>query len=461
MKSVGVKSIQFNPDSRVFFEALRDLPGAIFLDSGRPASTAGRYDILAAQPLSTIIYQNGISTHTTSSQTTTSDSDPYEIISEKLSEISVAGQEDIPFCGGAAGYFSYDSALSLQRVERSIKQDLDLPEIAIGIYDWAIIQDHLRRESWLFTLPCCHRTKRQNIFSRIKSATGKRSISRPPFRLNGPFKSNTDYDLYQCKFNQIMDYIHSGDCYQTNFSQRFSADYEGDPYEAYRLLRKTLPSPFSAYLDVGESAVLSLSPEMFLRVRAMHVTTKPIKGTIPRGVDPLSDQLNAQKLQTSSKDLAENLMIVDLMRNDLSKSCQLGSVRTPSLFALETYANVHHLVSTVEGRLEHNTSSLDLFRNSFPGGSITGAPKRRAMEIIEELENSRRSLYCGSIGYLSANGNMDSNIAIRSLVASRNEIHCWGGGGVVADSNCMAEYQESINKVQLIMNSLMAIGSYH
>jgi len=215
-----------------------------------------------------------------------------------------------------------------------------------------------------------------------------------------------------------------------------------------------MPSPYSAYLDWQDKAVICLSPERFLKVARNQVEARPIKGTIARGRSVDEDQDNAVQLLNSGKDRAENLMIVDLLRNDLGTVCQPGSIRVPKLFELESFANVHHLVSTVTGTLRPGQTPLDLLARSFPGGSITGAPKKRAMEIIEETESCRRNLYCGSVGYISATGRMDTNIAIRTLLADNGRLHCWGGGGIVSDSEAESEYRESITKVASLMSTL-------
>ena len=248
--------------------------------------------------------------------------------------------------------------------------------------------------------------------------------------------------------------IGSGDCYQTNFTQHFSAQFSGDLWPAYIALRQALGSPYSVFWQWRDQGLLCLSPERFIKLTDNQAETKPIKGTIKRGETPEDDQQAAQALVASAKDRAENLMIVDRLRNDLGRNCQPGSIRVPKLFELESFPNVHHLVSTVTGVLADSSTPLDLLRDSFPGGSITGAPKKRAMEIIEQLEPVRRSVYCGSIGYISANQNMDTNIAIRTLIADGETLHCWGGGGIVADSEESQEYQESIDKIRALLAAL-------
>jgi para-aminobenzoate synthetase component 1 len=256
---------------------------------------------------------------------------------------------------------------------------------------------------------------------------------------------------YAEAFRRVQEHIRLGDCYQVNLAQRFRARAEGDAWHAYLRLREINPAPFAAYLDLPDGRIVCSSPERFLRVRGRHVETKPIKGTRPRSADPARDRALAEELRTSPKDRAENVMIVDLLRNDLGKCCEPGSVRASRLFAIESFASVHQLVSTVEGRLASGRDALDLVAACFPGGSITGAPKVAAMRVIEELEPQRRSIYCGCIGYVGFDGDMDLNIAIRTLVQRGDYAYTWAGGGVVADSNVEAEYQESFDKAAAML----------
>ena len=272
-----------------------------------------------------------------------------------------------------------------------------------------------------------------------------------------------------------MNYIEQGDCYQVNFAQQMSAQYSGDSWQAYKKLRNVSPTPFAAFFQTPQASLISLSPERFIQVQDKQVQTQPIKGTRKRGGSAQEDVKLMSELSGSQKDRAENLMIVDLMRNDLGKCCKQGSIKVPKLFQIETHPNVHHLVSTVTAELSDTSvsASLSLLQNSLPGGSVTGAPKKRAMEIIDELENFSRSIYCGSVAYITNSGNMDSNILIRSLlltktmadtdyagdekddVNSKNGVvHCWGGGGIVADSKAELEYEESLQKIRNILDTL-------
>jgi len=253
------------------------------------------------------------------------------------------------------------------------------------------------------------------------------------------------------RFQAIKDYIRAGDCYQVNLAQKFTVEIECDPWRIYRQLHDLNPAPVSAYLDFGDLQVISISPERFLRLGGGHVETRPIKGTRPRRDDPAADAREMENLRASVKDRAENLMIVDLLRNDLGKTCVPGPIRVSRLFDIESFANVHHLVSTIEGDLAPGMDALHLMRGCFPGGSITGAPKLRAMEIIEELEPDRRGVYCGAIGYLSRHGDVDLSIAIRTALHRPGRIVFFGGGGIVADSEAEFEYQETLDKVSSMM----------
>jgi para-aminobenzoate synthetase component 1 len=263
--------------------------------------------------------------------------------------------------------------------------------------------------------------------------------------------SNLTRAAYAEAFARVKEHIRRGDCYQVNLAQRFAARAQGDAWHAYLKLREINPAPFAAYLDLPDGKIVCSSPERFLKVTGGHVETKPIKGTRPRSTDPMRDRALAEELRTSVKDRAENVMIVDLLRNDLGKVCAPGTVRASKLFDVESFASVHQLVSTVEGRLAPDKHALDLLGACFPGGSITGAPKVAAMKIIEELEPHRRSIYCGAIGYVGYDGNMDLNIAIRTLVQQGDYVYTWAGGGVVADSNVDAEYQESLDKAAAML----------
>ncbi|MDQ2078519.1 aminodeoxychorismate synthase component I [Marinimicrobium sp. ABcell2] len=445
-----VQAINYQPDSKLLFRAVAHLPHPVWLDSGRPGSSYGRYDIISASPNKRLI-THGDETRIESDQGEgfTSKENPFQLLQAHMPD-PLAPVPGLPFVSGAIGYFGYDLGRRLEQLPSLARSDINLPDMCVAIYPWALVQDHETQQAWLVSRPDWDLEDVYPLVAveHLKSLLIKTEL---PFKINS-FQADLNVTEYANCVTRIQDYIRSGDCYQVNYAQRFSADYQGDPATAYLALREALPSPFSGYIPLDQGAVLSLSPERFVRLQNGLAEAKPIKGTIARGATPEQDQANAQTLSASQKDRAENLMIVDLLRNDLSKTCE--QVAVPKLFELQSFANVHHLVSTVTGKLKPDTDALDLLAGCFPGGSITGAPKIRAMEIIEELEPTRRSVYCGSLGYISADGNMDTSIAIRSLVCDQGRMHCWGGGGIVADSEPEKEYQESLKKVQLLMDTL-------
>ena len=454
MHSITTQDIPYQARSENLFCALRDLPDAIWLDSGKPQSSQGYLDIMSASPDALIETYGTYSMVIDSNGRRRTNEDPFTL-AEQLLEPMLPIDVDLqcqPFVGGILGYFGYDLGRRLVDIHDQTKTVADLPDMRIGRYLWSLVIDHSKQHSQLFFHGLCPLSLKRDIIARL---TFTSSVSQAPsFRLMGPFKATLSKDQYKASIGCIKDYIVSGDCYQTNFTQHFSAQYEGDIWEAYLALREAAPSPYSGFWQWKDKAILCISPERFLKCSRGSVETKPIKGTIPRGKSPEEDKINANTLINSAKDRAENVMIVDLLRNDISKNCQTGTVRVPTLFALESFANVHHLVSTVTGVLDKGRNAIELLKGCFPGGSITGAPKNRAMEIIEELEPVKRSVYCGSLGYISANGVMDTNIAIRTLVADNSTLHCWGGGGIVADSEADNEYDESLDKIRLLLDTL-------
>lgn len=453
MNAPCLARLPYHPDTAALFEAVADRPWAVFLDSARPAIRQGRYDIVSFDPGVVLLTRGAVTEIRTRASSTLSPADPFTLLRERLWP-RIEAVPGLPFCGGALGCLSYDLGRRLEHLPSWVEDDEQLPEMVMGIYDWALVVDHERRRSVLVGQGRDPQTRSSwselvRLFSTPHSP-GKRR----PLRLHGPVRSNMGRAAYATAFRRVKDYIRAGDCYQVNLAQRFVVQMEGDPWRVYRSLRRLNPAPFGAYLNAPQFQVLSASPERFLRVRGDEVLTQPIKGTCPRTADPAADRARAKALQASPKDRAENLMIVDLLRNDLGKSCALGSIRVPQLFEVQHFATVHHLVSSVTGRLANGRDALALLRGCFPGGSITGAPKLRAMEIIEELEPQRRGLYCGAIGYIGFDGHMDTNIAIRTLVHARGRMSFWAGGGIVADSSLEGEYQESYDKAAAMLNLL-------
>lgn len=445
------------------FEQLRSLGQAVILDSCHPDSRYGRFDLITAAPSKTLqLTTQGLEIREGESSWQSSTEEAFSLLKHWVAELGDLKDQPAPFNGGLIGYFSYDLNRHLELLPSEAVADIDLPHMVIGLYLQAVIIDHQQGKSWLMVHNLADEAITEAFLSRL--ATDAPSIIKAdtvPFCLVEPFSSNMNAADYRHALERIHAYIQAGDCYQINLAQRFSASCQGDPWQAWKSLRQVAPTPFAAYLDLDQGALLSLSPERFLSCdNTGQVETRPIKGTRPRGANSDDDARLAAELINSDKDRAENVMIVDLLRNDLSKVCQPGSVDVPELFALESYPNVHHLVSSVTGQLEDGFTPLDLLRECFPGGSITGAPKIRAMEIIEELEPHRRSAYCGSIAYISACGRMDSSITIRTLVCRANQIHCWAGGGIVADSNIDAEYAETFSKVNNLLKTLEKTHKY-
>ncbi len=444
-----ISELPYQQNSAKLFSLVADEPWSIFFDSGFPEIDMGRYDIIVSRPVVTLETFGNITHINYNGKETTSSEDPLMLLNRYLGEKSI-NFSGLPFCGGAVGYLSYDLGRRLEILPEMSEQDIKMPEMAVGIFDWSLIVDHHLRRIWLVSF--CRFDKTESIWGELhelfSSPTNRETKG---YRIISNVKSNLSRDQYGLAFDKVKNYIRNGDCYQVNLSQRFAADFEGDSWSAYLKLRTVNPAPYSAYLNLPTGTVLSSSPERFLRVIDNQVETKPIKGTIHRSIFAYEDKALADCLLESEKDRAENLMIVDLLRNDISKVCKSGSVLVPKLFALETYATVHHLVSTITGRLAENKNSIDLLRGCFPGGSITGAPKLRSMEIIEELEPHRRSIYCGSIFYLGFDKNMDSNICIRTLVNYNNQLYFNAGGGIVWDSNVDAEYKECFDKAAAIL----------
>lgn len=439
--------LPYRADSTALFSRIAGEPWSIFLDSGYPRISTGRYDLIAARPSLTLCSrgEQTVLRGADGSVLRESSADPFALLRESMGE-RIANLSGLPFCGGAMGYFAYDLGRRIERLPEIALRDIDLPDMAIGIYDWAVVVDHHLRRAWLVGQGRDPRTHAEWESLRALFSGNEPLAAHGEFQVLSGVRSNMDRRRYAQAFERVKHYIREGDCYQVNLAQRFTAHVGGDPWLAYLRLRHANPAPYAAFMNLPGGAVLSSSPERFLKVEGDRVETKPIKGTRPRAVAGYEDLAVAEALINSEKDRAENLMIVDLLRNDLGKSCAVGSIAVPKLFALESFATVHHLVSTITGKLAEGRDALDLLRGCFPGGSITGAPKLRAMEIIEELEPHRRSVYCGAIGYLGFDGNMDTNIAIRTLVYHDRRMHFWAGGGIVWDSELDSEYQECFDK---------------
>lgn len=462
------------------FAIIEQKPWSFLLDSAEQTHMQGRYDIIVSAPCITYEFARGThdlkgdwvkqSTAANSGKATSVFEDyslpsicPYQNLAklqkdfDKLFDLDALTGINVPFVAGAMGAFAYDGNTSSDSITDANPNQYKLPDISVGFYHSSLVYDNHTKTLYLFSID---KIFIDDTLSRISQLINNNS-NPPPFYLKQPWLSNVCKDDYFRQFAKIEHYLRAGDCYQVNYAQRFSAPYEGSEWSAYLKLRELNSAPFSAFVRLPNSTILSLSPERFLLVKDRHVETKPIKGTRKRGANPELDAALAKELLSAEKDRAENLMIVDLLRNDLSKHCQSHSVKVPVLFALESYPAVHHLVSTVIGELKPSANVYELLKGAFPGGSITGAPKVRAMQIIQELEPDKRSIYCGSIGYVGIRSDMDTNICIRTLLAEETRdnqnnkksktLYCWAGGGIVIDSQDSDEYLESLHKVAKIL----------
>lgn len=457
-----------------FFLRLSGLPHVLFLDSALHHATLGRHSFLTGDPFCwlrargsrlSVSPEAGVPEH----------ADPFTVLAELLSRYRAEPVPDLPpFQGGAAGLFGYDLCHRLERLPRPRFDEFEIPDLAVGFYDWVIAFDHASARTWLIStgFPETDPARRQRRARRRADAV-KRWLRTAPAATEGTMTerverpacprpvggcpgllSNFSRDEYLAAVRRVVEYIHAGDCFQVNLAQRLLCPAQESPLDLYLRLRKRNPATFAGYFNLGDFTIASASPERFLRVEKGEVETRPVKGTRPRGATPAEDQQRIEELLHSEKDRAENIMIVDLLRNDLGRVCRYGSVRVAAVCRLESYRFVHHLVSEVRGRLRQGLGPVDLLRAAFPGGSVTGAPKIRAMEIIAELEPTVRGPYCGSLGYLGFDGSMDSNILIRTFTIGRGWVQFPVGGGIVADSLPEHEYEETWHKAKGLLRTL-------
>ncbi|MEN3760690.1 aminodeoxychorismate synthase component I [Aeromonas veronii] len=453
--TLHIHHLDHSAELHQLFARLQHQPWAMLLESAGPLGADNGFDIISADPLATLETRGQVTTLTWHGKSSEHSEDPLALLAhtqqQLLGELELCATH-LPFIGGALGLFGYDLGRRFERLPVQAAADIALPDMAVGIYDWALLRN-VATGDWQLV----HWGDEAGLANRLAWLEQQQAKPAPSFALQGSWQSNMSRAEYGEKFARIQEYLAAGDCYQINLTQRFSAPYQGDEWQAYCLLATANKAPFSAFIRLPDSALLSLSPERFLLLDGRHIETKPIKGTRPRHPDPATDRQVARELAQADKDRSENLMIVDLLRNDIGRVSRPGSVSVPHLFVVESFPAVHHLVSTIHGELDARWQGVDLLRACFPGGSITGAPKIRAMEIIEELEPQRRNAYCGSIGYLSQHGRMDTSICIRTLIAEAGRLHCWAGGGIIADSDADSEYQETYDKVARILPPLSAL----
>ncbi|MBS3908314.1 MAG: aminodeoxychorismate synthase component I [Actinobacteria bacterium] len=439
------------------------------LESALPSERYGRYSILGGNPVGFIKSKNGVTEYSVGGAVNVSRLDPLLVIEEQIRDFGFADASEpasLPFTGGAVGYFGYDLNRQIERLPDIALDDQGIPDAYLGFYTEALVVDHKDRRTYAISyipdnISFTARDASIRLKGLIAKATSANNIrfGRPAYGGgNGRVAENLISNMTKERYREIIEnarsHIAEGDIFQVNLAQRFQADLKVGHYHLYEQLRMCNPAPFAAFLGYREFSILSSSPERFMLVDGVYVETRPIKGTRPRFTDEQEDARAADELSRSEKDSAEHVMIVDVKRNDLGRVCEFGSVQVPELMVVESYKAVHHLVSTVVGQLRADVSAVDLIRAGFPGGSITGAPKIRAMEIIEELEPCRRNIYTGAIGYLSTNRKMDTNIAIRTIVAIDDRAYLHVGGGIVADSSAESEYQETLDKGHALFNAL-------
>lgn len=437
--------------ARKLFQFLAEEPGAIWFHSGLTPRAGHRWEWCSAWPSERYTYlgQGRVQLKRGERVEIARCDDFFQFLATR---VRPAAQTELPFSSGLAGHLDYELGYELQNI--SSRHPLRTHLACVDRYDWSLVVDHQDQRSWLMVHDHCP----DNIRKRAQLWLSKRDLltdiqpRHPALR----WESRMQPRDYLQRFEQLQQYILDGDIYQANLTRQWQARLPKGTtdWSLYQELIKQVPAPYSVYHKAEDHTLLSVSPERFLTIENGRITTQPIKGTRPRGLTDSQDRALALELTASEKDRAENLMIVDLLRNDLSRNAAIGSVKVPDLFKLESYSNVHHLVSTVTARLKDGATALDALRDAFPGGSITGAPKRRAMQVIDELELAARGSYCGSAFWFSDDGHLDSNILIRSLIRQQDSLLCSGGGGIVADSEGEAEYQESATKVKQLLEAL-------
>jgi len=447
-------------DALACFEAFAEDARAVFLDSAAPHGGKGRYSYIATDPYR-VIEAKGNAVFIDGK---TVSLDVFAALEQELKKYKTdLTDAPVPFIGGAIGYLGYELGRALERLPEPKLDGIDLPQMVIGLYGVVIAFDHQQKKGWIIG----HDWPEMDVGARIETIEKKLSAappgpSPPDWNAHGVWKADLDRADIEQRIACIVEYIHAGDIFQANFTQRFQAKRpEGlSDFTLYKRLRAINPAPFAAFMRCGENlSVAGASPELFLRLHADGVVeAHPIKGTRPRADDKGVDKKLADQLLGSEKDRAENLMIVDLMRSDLGRVCETGSIHVPQLCELESFTSVHHLTSVIMGKLRRDAGPIDLLRACFPGGSITGAPKIRAMEIIHELETAPRGVYCGCLGWIGFDGAMDMSMTIRTLTIAGDTILAQAGGGIVADSDPAAEYEESMTKIAPLLRAVTGDG---
>jgi para-aminobenzoate synthetase component 1 len=460
-----VEEVFMAPEPAWCFEAFVRRPFSFFLDSGMDPGKLGRYSFMGSDPFLVLRSRGDEIILLRDSKEEVREGNPFDVLGELLDVYTLdRNRADIPFVGGAVGYFSYDLGRFIERLPDTAIDDLHLPECYLAFYDAVVAYDHLAGKTFVISIgfpELEESTRLRRAEERLREIRNRVLLSPPPLATgegashgSSKLTANFTHEDYLKAVETAREYICAGDIFQVNLSQRFEAEINMTPYELYKRLRKINPAPFANYFGFNGVSIVGASPERFLKVSGDRVETRPIKGTRPRGKTTQEDGRLAQSLLASAKDRAENVMIVDLERNDIGRVCRYGTVKVTELAILETYPTVFHLTSTVVGQLREGRNRTDLLKATFPGGSITGAPKVRSMEIIDELEPTRRSVYTGSLGYLSFNGDMDLDIVIRTIIVKDNRVYFQVGGAITYDSDPEAEYIETLDKGRAMMQAL-------
>lgn len=453
------KQINASVKPEVLFECLKARKHAFFLDSSKTHERFGQYSFIGCDPIVTYSVKGQKVYLEEDGSVNILDENAFDVLQTLYQKYTFSYESELPFVGGFVGYLGYDLRHHVEPLPAIAKDLVSIPDAFLGLYDGVYIYDHENKQWHLAAFGL--KKDVSDIMMALEAAIASaKEVSAPlTFEENKPCfaQSNVTKETYLNRVQAVRDHIWNGDLYQVNFTQHFTVPITVAPWEIYKKLRTVNPAPFSAYMDFGEGALASSSPERFIQLKNNIIETRPIKGTMPRYVDdPVKDAETQRLLQNSEKDRSELLMIVDLERNDIGRVSKIGTVKVPELFCLETYETVHHLVSTVVGELAEGLTPVDLIRATFPGGSITGAPKIKAMTVIDALEPTTRNLYTGSIGYLGLNGDMDLNIVIRTLVIKDDHAYFGVGGGVVWDSDPLSEYEESLTKGKALLKTLNA-----
>lgn len=476
------EEVAWPADLPALMRRVASLPCPIFFDSARTDQRLGRYSFLTAAPFETISGDGDSSANQRLGQRC-SRHDPFADLAARLHTYSCPTIDGLPpFQGGLAGLFTYDMCHRIERLPQTRHREFDVPEFFAGFYDWVIALDHATRRTWVIStgLPMAGRARERHAAKRLAAARrlidsadqptarGRSEHTTTPVRpaevveqfplqgLASGVTTNFSRREFCAAVRRTIDYIHAGDVYQVNLAQRLLCPQLEPAIDLFLRLREQNAAPFAGYFAFDNWAVVSASPERFLCVRDRDVETRPIKGTRPRFKMPLADMHSRHELELSEKDRAENIMIVDLLRNDLGRVCEYGSVRVADPLHIESFEFVHHLVTAVHGRLRPGLGPLDVLRAAFPGGSVTGAPKIRAMQVIAELEPTARGAYCGSLAYIGFDGSMDSSILIRTFTCGRGWLQFPVGGGIVADSDPDREFEETLHKAEGLLRALPA-----